>query len=370
MSISPFFDRNSALLRLVVFGVAGLAWPFRFLLGSCRLDKDVLNVEMPGPACDPHHANMSENSDRFDLGSSGESGTPSISNAHAHPRPPETSQNLPSRSPQAQSPLHLGHRQARPLQVPGARSAPSSPITWSCAQEKCAPVSASAISRSIQKKPARSTPLTTSAFTATNPISSPWIQKPSSKKLSNSSPATATSKKAWASWPLPGAGLPRSSLEPPSASLGKSSLIPPSSSTDNSKLGKPPAPASSHIPSQSSATPRNLSRPSTPSGRPSAPSTYPGNPATSAAPTAPSVATASNPKTRPTISSSPKSSATNSWDQMPACLSGRVIRIFTFDSPETSLLGSKGYSTTHYSGRESLRGSPAPYQRSGKERSG
>src|SRR5271157_4131645 len=81
------------------------------------------------------------------------------------------------------------------------RSAPWSPITSSCAQEKCVPVNASAISRSIQKKPARSTPLTTSASTVTNPISFPWIQKPSSKKLSNSWPATATSKKAWASWP-------------------------------------------------------------------------------------------------------------------------------------------------------------------------
>jgi hypothetical protein len=33
------------------------------------------------------------------------------------------------------------------------RSAPWTPITWSCAQEKCVPVSASAISRWIQKKP-------------------------------------------------------------------------------------------------------------------------------------------------------------------------------------------------------------------------
>jgi hypothetical protein len=89
-----------------------------------------------------------------------------------HPGPPETSQNLPSRSPHPQSPLHPGHRQTRPLQVPGARSATWTQITWSCAQGKCAPVNASAISRSIQKKPARSTPLTTSAFTTTNPISS------------------------------------------------------------------------------------------------------------------------------------------------------------------------------------------------------
>jgi hypothetical protein len=41
------------------------------------------------------------------------------------------------------------------------RSAPWTPITWSCVQEKCAPANASAISRSIQKKPAPSTPLTT-----------------------------------------------------------------------------------------------------------------------------------------------------------------------------------------------------------------
>jgi hypothetical protein len=54
------------------------------------------------------------------------------------------------------------------------------PITWSYAQEKCAPVSALAISRSNQNQPAPSTPLTISAFTETNPISSPWIQKPSS----------------------------------------------------------------------------------------------------------------------------------------------------------------------------------------------
>jgi hypothetical protein len=36
--------------------------------------------------------------------------------------------------------------QTRPLQVPRARSAPWTPITWSCAQEKCAPANASAIS--------------------------------------------------------------------------------------------------------------------------------------------------------------------------------------------------------------------------------
>ncbi len=35
-----------------------------------------------------------------------------------HPRPPETSQNLPSRGAQAQSQVFLSRRQARPLQVP------------------------------------------------------------------------------------------------------------------------------------------------------------------------------------------------------------------------------------------------------------
>jgi Telomere resolvase len=78
---------------------------------------------------------------------------------------------------------------------------------------------------------------------------------------------------------------------------------------------------------------------------------YPENQATSAAPTAPSVATSSNPKTRPTISSSPKSSDINSSGRTHPSPSGRVIRIFTFDSPEMSLYEKKGYSTTYDSGR-------------------
>jgi hypothetical protein len=61
------------------------------------------------------------------------------------------------------------------------------------------------------------------------------VRRPSSKRLSNSWPATATSKKAWASWPSPGADLPRSSLAPPSASLEKNSPFPPSSLTANWK---------------------------------------------------------------------------------------------------------------------------------------
>ena len=42
------------------------------------------------------------------------------------------------------------------------------------------------------------TPPTTSASTATNPTSSLWIRRPSSKKFWRSWPASATSKKAWA----------------------------------------------------------------------------------------------------------------------------------------------------------------------------
>jgi hypothetical protein len=46
-----------------------------------------------------------------------------------------------------------------------------------------------------RRNPRPQTPPTTSASTTTNPISFPWIQKPTSKRLSNSWPATATSKK-------------------------------------------------------------------------------------------------------------------------------------------------------------------------------
>ena len=38
----------------------------------------------------------------------------------------------------------------------------------------------------------------------TNPISFPWIRRPSSKRLSNSWPATATSKRHGPGWPSPG----------------------------------------------------------------------------------------------------------------------------------------------------------------------
>jgi len=65
------------------------------------------------------------------------------------------------------------------------------------APERCAPVSVSPTSLSIQKKPALSMPLTTSASTRTNPTSSLWIRRPSSKQRSRCWPATAICKKAW-----------------------------------------------------------------------------------------------------------------------------------------------------------------------------
>jgi hypothetical protein len=47
---------------------------------------------------------------------------------------------------------------------------------------------------------------------------------------------------------------------------------------------------------------------------------------------------ASNPKASPTISSSPKSSATSSWDRTPPSRSNRVIRLFMFENPDPFLL--------------------------------
>ncbi len=120
---------------------------------------------------------------------------------HSHPRPPETSQNLPSRSPHPQSPVHPGHRQTRPLQVPqrdprrGPRplglapkkNAFRSTLQLSCARTRRNPRAQRRLprahpTRSIRSHPAR-------------------VRRPSSKRRSNSWPATATSKKAWASWP-------------------------------------------------------------------------------------------------------------------------------------------------------------------------
>jgi hypothetical protein len=44
-----------------------------------------------------------------------------------------------------------------------------------------------------------------------------------------------------------------------------------------------------------------------------------------------------NPPNQPRTSSWPRSSAKNPSGPMPACPSGRAIRIFTFDSPEASV---------------------------------
>jgi hypothetical protein len=66
--------------------------------------------------------------------------------------------------------------------------------------------------------------------------------------------------------------------------------------------------------------------------------------ATSAPPTAPSVATCSNPKRSPPIFPSPKSSTINSWDRTHPSPEERVIMIFVFESPEPFLLEKKGHS--------------------------
>jgi hypothetical protein len=241
---------------------------------------------------------------------------------HPHPRRPETSQNLPSRSPHPQSPLHLGHRQARPLQVPGTRSAPWTPITWSCALEKCVPASASAISRSNPKKPARWNAAYHERIHL-RPIQShpARVRRPSSKRLSNSWPATATYKKAWAWMALTGRrpaeiffsasfSLPREKLPYP-ALLFDGQLenlaklpVPAPSLTSSSVLGDPKKlvqaldtlrTSKASLPHRPSTPPPAHNSPST-FPPPSAPSTYPGNQVTSAQPTAPSVATCSNPK--------------------------------------------------------------------------
>jgi hypothetical protein len=88
-----------------------------------------------------------------------------------HPRSgaQETAQNLPGRSPASESQLHPGYREISTCPSTATRSAPGSPITWSCVPERCAPASASAILRSSPKKPAPLTPPTTRRSTGTNP---------------------------------------------------------------------------------------------------------------------------------------------------------------------------------------------------------
>ena len=121
-------------------------------------------------------------------------------------------QTLPSRSPHPQSPLHPCHRQTRPLQSTGSAIRAVEPDHLVLRPRKMRSGQRFSYLALEPEETPRSTPLTTSASNATNPISSPWIRRLSSKRLSNFWPAIATSKKAWGSWPLPGAGLPRSSF--------------------------------------------------------------------------------------------------------------------------------------------------------------
>jgi hypothetical protein len=98
-------------------------------------------------------------------------------------------------------PLHLGHRQARPLEVPqrdprrGARSLGLAPkdnalrpaLQLSRARSRRNPRAPHRLPRTHPPRPIQFHPAR--------------VPRLSSKKLSNSWPATATSKKAWASWP-------------------------------------------------------------------------------------------------------------------------------------------------------------------------
>jgi len=79
----------------------------------------------------------------------------------------------------------------------GTRSAKSTLTTWSCAPERYAPASVSPTPLSIQKKPALSMRLTTSASTRTNPTSSLWIRRPSSKQRLTLLASDRYLEKAW-----------------------------------------------------------------------------------------------------------------------------------------------------------------------------
>jgi hypothetical protein len=93
-----------------------------------------------------------------------------------HPRPPETSSNLLSRSPHPQSPLHPFNRQARPLQIP-QRDPRRRPQSLGLAPKKNAFRSALQLSRAGSRR---------------NPRPQRRLPRAhSSKPLSNSSPATA-----------------------------------------------------------------------------------------------------------------------------------------------------------------------------------
>jgi hypothetical protein len=185
-----------------------------------------------------------------------------------HPRPPETSQNLPSRSPHPQSPLHPGHRQTRPLQVPRARSRAVDPDHLVLRPRKMRSGQRfSYLALELRRKPHAQRRLP--RVHSPRPIQShpARVPKPSSKTALELLASDRYLQKGMGLMALTGAGLPRSSLAPPSASLEKNSPIPLSSSTASSKPAKLPVPVSSRTSSPSSPTPRNLSRPSTLSDR-------------------------------------------------------------------------------------------------------
>ena len=99
--------------------------------------------------------------------------------------PSRTSQNLPSRSPHPRSPLHRCHRQVSP-----SPSTKKNAFRSALHLSRAGPEETRALNAAYHQRIHRDQSNLT-----------PWIRRPSSKRLSNCWPATATSKKAWASWP-------------------------------------------------------------------------------------------------------------------------------------------------------------------------
>jgi hypothetical protein len=136
---------------------------------------------------------------------------------HTHPGPPEAAPNLPSRSPHPQSPLHPGHRQTRPLQVPQrnprrrARSLSLAPkknafrpaLQLSRARTEETRALNAAYHERIHRDQSNLIPLGSGGFHP-NGSRTP-LQRP------------LPPKRHGPGWPSPGAGLPRSSLAPPSS---------------------------------------------------------------------------------------------------------------------------------------------------------
>jgi hypothetical protein len=128
---------------------------------------------------------------------------------HTHSRPPETSQNLPSRSPHPQNPLHPYHRQVSPSPST-KKNAFRSALHLSRAGPEETRALKAAYHQRIHRDQSNLTPLDSETFIQTA------LELLASDRCL---------QKAWASWPWPGAGPPRSSLALPSATLRYPALI-------------------------------------------------------------------------------------------------------------------------------------------------